>query len=232
MEVETNGVEIVITSSSRPELFKQFWESFENMVITRDELRITIHEDFLIPKKSMKVKKYVLSQATFINNKDHFFISTNPAEGVGYAMDYLLNYHIRSKYVLFFEDDWVIEKPIYVDMITKLMNDFPDMQQVIFPKKRVDTMRKVNESYFFQDYDLSLTEFDGWSYNPNIFRTSFVREYWSNACAKKKYPEAEFGRSLPKDFLSRKSFFLGKRDDERHVRHIGEKEKSTKRMKT
>ena len=185
MGAEIHGVEIVITSSSRPELFKQFWESFEEMVFveTRNNCTITIHEDFIIPKESMKVKKYVLDKASFIDNKDHFFISTNPAEGLGRAFDYLLNYHIRSKYVLYLQDDCIIEKPIMLNKMVKFMNEYPWIQQIIFPKNKINTITGGHSQLKFSDQILDLTQNDGWSFMPDVFRTSFMREYWGTSCA-------------------------------------------------
>ena len=233
MGVEIHGVEIVITSSSRPELFKQFWKSFEEMVFVpmRDEIRITIHEDFLISKKSNEIKKFVLSRPVFVENKDHFFISTNPAEGLGRAFEYLLNYHIRSKFVLYLQDDCIIEKPIILDKIVKFMNEYPWIQQIIFPKNKINTIRKTggHRQFKFSNEILDLTQNDGWSFMPDVFRTDFMREYWSTKCANTKRPETIFGKSLPREYKDRQSYFLGKPNDERHINHAGEF-KSTKEI--
>jgi hypothetical protein len=221
--VDSYGVEIIITSSSRPKLFKQFWESFESMVFFNDEVRITIHEDFRNQKQSIKIKDFILSNTTFMENKDHFFMSTNPAKGVGKALDYLLNHHIRSKYVFFLEDDWVFEKPIYIDKIVDVMEKFSDIQQIILSKQKINTYkRKVGKEVVFDG--IHFTEWDGWTHIPNVFRVNFVRKYWNSKCANEKYPESEFGRGLPRDYKKRKVYFIGRKDDERYVKHIGEGE--------
>jgi len=210
-------VEVVLTSSSRPNFLKQVWSSYEKYICSRNPLKVTFHEDFIKPNLSKKIKR-------FMEDKVDVFISTNPAKGLGLAMNMLLN-RIESKYVLYLQDDCIFEKYVILDDIINVMDDNPKIQQIVFPKKRPMDIRKTGKHMNFNGLDLTVN--DGWAFMPHVFRVEFMKSQWNNECKNTKRPETIFGKQLPRKYQKRQSYFLGKPDDDRVINHAGES-KSTK----
>ena len=87
-------MEILITSSSRPQLWPYFWKSFNEMIYYRDKKSpIKIHEDFVFKKKSAEVVDYIKS----LNSPNFPEVYINdPAIGLGYTLDFMIK-RLESK---------------------------------------------------------------------------------------------------------------------------------------
>ena len=85
-------LEILITSSSRPQLFPIFWESFKKNCIIRQPYRVTVHEDFVYDDLSHQVADYCRSLIK--KGEIYTFDHDNPARGLGWTLDH----YIRKRY--------------------------------------------------------------------------------------------------------------------------------------
>jgi hypothetical protein len=218
-------LDVLITSSSRPQLFPYFWESFKKMMIIRQPHNIYVHEDFVFQNESRQVMNYlsVLQR----NNKIQGVYSHNPAIGLGPAMDFMFKKHIKSNYMLYFQEDWQVERPIDVDQLIWVMDNNPEVNLIAFNKTH--NTRKLNKAlqpeYTYGGVDMCL--YHSWTFLPGLWRMPFVRGHWR---VRDTRPEGYFSNAfgthdqrMDCDYCEKVigAYMLGKTGDFRYVRHIG-----------
>lgn len=219
------NIDLVITGSSRPQLFPFTWESFKKYVHFRGNLRVIFHEDFVFPKESEKVMNY-------LNNlKDrgeiHEIIHHNPCIGLGRALDDIIKNHIKSDFIFYLQDDWEFERPIDLDQLVWTMEENKEINLIFFNKiKNYGVLNKAP----CPQYTFSYTDFilwHGWTFLPGIWRMSKVKEKWA---VRVERPEGfftnQFGTHQQRQDVgwcekNIGAYALGKTGEPRYVRHIG-----------
>jgi hypothetical protein len=218
-------VDLIITGSSRPQLFPFTWESFKKHVHFRGELRVIFHEDFVFPDQSRKVVEYL----NHLKKKGeiHEIITHNPSIGLGRALDDLINNHIKSEFIFYLQDDWEFERPIDLDELVWTMEQTPKLNLIFFNKIKNDAsinkQRCPEYTFKFKDFTL----WHGWTFLPGIWRMSKVREKWA---VREVRPEGfftnRFGNHNQRGDIKYceqniGAYALGKNGEPRYVRHIG-----------
>ncbi len=214
-------IDILITSSSRPQLYPYFWESFNKMVIYRGKSNIIVHEDFVLEEESKKVVKWIK------NNIDCELITHNPPIGLGKALDIIIKNKLKNKYCFYLQEDWEFERPIDLDQILWVMDRNEKINLVVFNKiNNIKILNKAVQKEY--DYDgLKMCLYHQWSFMPGIWRISHVKKYWK---CRVERPEGYFTNSfgshaerLSNKFCEEKigAYLYGHQGDYRYVRHLG-----------
>lgn len=217
-------LEVLITGSSRPQLWPYFWESFNRMCIIREKPKVTVHEDFVFEKQSHKVANLCQNKFAGIDVFDY----DNPAIGLGRTLTAYLTKRIEKKYVFYLQEDWEFERPIDIDQVIWTMDHFPHINQVFFNKIRnnavVNKCRQEERTFD----KMKCCVYHGFTFNPGIWRTSFVKKYWPTGVQQR--PEGAF-QSIFGTHHQRKdtkycedrigSYIYGPTGDHRYVRHLG-----------
>lgn len=212
--------------SSRPQLLKYCVESLQDKILkfSSSSHRILLHEDFVLEKESRESIKYA-------KDKDVRVISHNPKIGVGPAMNSMFKNHIKSEYLLYLQDDWEFERIIEIDRLLWTMNQHQQINCITFSKYR-NVKPGTLEELGVNEYNykgLLLTLYDGWWFNPGIWRMSKVRKHWRfrdirpEGYWQQSFFENRDGNIKLKDWCYNNvgSYFLGGKGDFRYVRHLG-----------
>ena len=221
-------VDLLITGSSRPQLFPFTWKSFKKYVHFRGKLRVIFHEDFVFPKESQKTIIYLneLKKKGEINE----IITHNPSIGLGNTLDKILRKNIESDFMFYLQDDWEFERPIDLDELVWIMETNKKMNLIFFNK--IKNNSSINSDscpqYTFGYKDFIL--WHGWTFLPGIWRMSMVKEKIKNLKFRDTRPEGFF-TNLFGDHKKRHdikhceenigAYALGKTNEPRYVRHIG-----------
>jgi hypothetical protein len=220
-----SSISIVMTSSSRPQLFPYCWESVKRMLFFREQPRVIVHEDFVFEDKSLEVMKYLSKlEAEGEVHEIHFH---NPSIGLGYTLDFLIRDIIKTDYILYLQEDWEFERPIDIDQMVYVMDQNPNVNLIFFNKSvNYETLNKADQpQYNFSGVDMCL--YHSWTFLPGIWRMSKVTEKWR---ARKERPEGYFTNAfgtheerMSVDFCEKNigAYMLGHRGDYRYARHIG-----------
>lgn len=218
-------LEIFITSSSRPQLWPYFWESFKKMCIIRQPYRVTVHEDFVYSDRSVKTIKYL----EHLKSKGEIQVIDQdaPAKGLGWTLDYYIKNRFKSNYVFYMQEDWEFERPIDIDQITFTMDKHPKINLIFFNKIRNSGVINKQEQKEYTYDRLKCCLYHGWAFLPGIWRLPFVRKHWQYSSYK---PEGNFTNSFG-NHDQRSSvayceknigaYIYGPQGDSRYVRHLG-----------
>jgi len=215
-------IDIVITGSSRPQLYPFFWESFKKMMHYRGEKRIIVHEDFVFKDQSEKVVKWVQK-----NIPEAELIIHNPSIGLGLALDDIIKNKLKSKYCFYLQEDWDFERPVDIDQILWVMDRHEKINLVFF-NKITNTEELNNATQPEYNYDgLKMCLYHSWTFLPGIWRSNFVKRHWR---CRSERPEGFFTNSFG-NHDQRKSnkfcedkigaYIYGGSNEYRYVRHIG-----------
>jgi hypothetical protein len=218
-------IDLVITGSSRPQLFPFTWESFKRNVHFRGKIRVIFHEDFVFPKESEKVVKYLEKLKS--KGEIHEIITHNPAIGLGKALDDIIRNSIKSDFIFYLQDDWEFERPIDLDELIWTMETNPKINLIFFNKiinyDSLNNQKCPQYTFGYKDFTL----WHSWSFLPGIWRMSKVREKWK---CREVRPEGFFSNQFGThdergdiqyciDNIG--AYALGKNNEPRYVRHIG-----------
>ena len=223
------SLDVLITSSSRPQLFPYFWDSFKKMMIIRQPYTVFAHEDFVFAPESQRVMLYLsgLQEKKEIQG----VYSHNPAIGLGRAMDFMFTKHIKSDYMLYFQEDWQVERPIDVDRLITVMDKNPEVNLIFFNKTK--NTHKLNKAlqpqYLYSDggAGVDMCLYHSWTFLPGLWRMDFVRKHWR---VRYERPEGYFSNAfgtheqrMDCNYCEKVigAYMLGKSGDFRYVRHIG-----------
>lgn len=217
------NLEVLITGSSRPQLWPYFWKSFQKMCIIRDKPKIIVHEDFVFPDESKKVTSYVES----LEEVDEYDTDSPPL-GLGPTLTAYLNRRLEKKYVFYIQEDWEFERPIDIDKIVWTMEHYTHINQIFFNKIRNNGVvnKQKQEPRRFDKLDCCV--YHGFTFNPGIWRTAFVKKWWPGNVAIR--PEGNFQRQFGshskrsdvkycEDVIG--SYIYGQQGDHRQIRHLG-----------
>jgi hypothetical protein len=167
-------IDIMRTSASRPDFLEHSTEKLIKHLKYTGLFRWLIHEDQLDKNRSDECMKYI-NECGVYNVIDRHY----PPLGQGHSLGWLLN-KVRTKYVLNFEDDFEPIKDIDIDILIKLMNDNPDINQIAFHKRPI--MKK--KPHFIKKQviknGITLVTNQHWAFTPSIFRLSFLKPKWQN----------------------------------------------------
>jgi hypothetical protein len=164
------NVDLLMLSCSRPDLFCQTIDSFNSMVKFSGNIRKILHEDIANEKLSNKVLDYA-------KGKFDIILFDKPPLGQGVSLDKLVNM-AKTEYFLSWEDDWEIRQEIDIDRCIELMNKFPQINQIVFHKRKI-----MGNRYDFIKKEVNfegniLTTNPHWGFQPGIWRKSFIMKYW------------------------------------------------------
>lgn len=219
-------LEILITSSSRPQLFPIFWESFKKMCIIRQPYRVTVHEDFVFQEESTKVIQYLEKLRS--KGEIHIIDYDRPAHGLGWTLNHYITKRFDCDYIFYMQEDWFFERPIDIDQIIWTMDQNPEKLNLVFFNKirNQGVINKMRQDEY--DYNgMKCCIYHAWAFLPGIWRLPFVKKHWRSAPER---PEGAFTNSfgshvqrIPVAYCEKKigAYIYGRMGEHRYVRHIG-----------
>ena len=216
---------LFITASSRPQLIPYMWRSFKKYFHFRGDLKVIVHEDFVFQKESERSMAFW--EQLERNGEIHEVHSSKKAIGLGYAMNNILTQRIKTKYMIYIQDDWMFERPIDGDQLLWCMERNEKINMIVFNKiKNNGSLNGVSQPQMeYSGVDMCL--YASWSFMPSIWRMPFAMKHWR---VRKDRPEGymtnAFGnheeRSNNQHCIDNMGcYLLGKTGDFRYVRHIG-----------
>jgi hypothetical protein len=217
------NLEVLITGSSRPQLFAHFYESFKKMCIIREQPKVTMHEDFVFPKQSIKLVNKVLGKYPEI-----ILDTDEPPKGLGWTLEHYLFNRLNTKYVLYLQEDWLFERPIDIDKLVWIMDQNADINLIFFNKIRnngsINRQKQEQVDYNGEKFCV----YHSWTMLPGIWRVDFVKKHWPKGAHFK--PESVFTQRFgthddrsPVEYCREKigAYIMGKTGEHRYVRHMG-----------
>lgn len=221
-------IPILRPSASRVSCIKESTKSILEKIRFKGELPQILHEDVLDIKQSLEILDWAYSQKCFER-----VVADYPPLRQGHTMDWLIN-TVQSKYFMFWEDDFVLERAIDLNDVVHLMENNPKINQIVFHKRETMPERGVWQKKEVVIDGQVLTTSPNWSFLPAIWRTDFIKNWW--VCPGKHAQAASFevNRSIkqvkPLDGVTRDAdwmikhvgtYFWGGIGNALYVNHIG-----------
>jgi hypothetical protein len=217
-------IDILTTSASRFYCFKVMMESLKKNLHYTGSFRHILHEDVIDQKDSDAIVK--LAQD---NNFDKIKV-TDPIGGQGPAVTWLFS-QVKSKYFLFWEDDWELTKPIDLDSIVNLMECHNKVNQISFHKRPIMARNAwfVKKTINLDGVDLTTSMH--WTFPPAIWRYDFIKKYFQSytgglpewqLCAAIKGHGIESQWDADKVMDTSGTYFLGKIGEGHYVRGLAD----------
>jgi hypothetical protein len=192
------------------------------MIFYRDKANILIHEDFVFPKESAEVIKWLEK-----NIPEAELFRDEPPIGLGYTLDTMIRQKLTSKYTFYTQEDWEFERPIDLDQLMWVMDQNPEINLIFFNKIR--NLEIINDApqteFMFSGMKFCL--YHSWTFLPGLWRTDFVKKHWR---ARQDRPEGYFTNAfgtheqrMSVDYCQKNigAYMLGAQMDYRYSRHIG-----------
>jgi len=159
-------IDIIRTSSSRPELLELTTESWKKYLKFDGELRWILHEDVLNSDKIEAIKK--------IGSNYDIFQINNPAIGQGESLFWLLE-QVKTKLILYIEDDWKLLKEINLDELYDLMYTNTDINQITFNKRAIMAKKQWFIKKEIKKDNISLVTDMYWTFIPSLWRIDWIK---------------------------------------------------------
>lgn len=223
---EMPSLDVLVTGSSRPQLWPLFWESYKKMCIIRAPHKVTVHEDFVYPEQSGKVMNYLagLQKSGDVHTVDY---DTIPI-GLGRTMNEYIMKRFNSKYMFYIQEDWVFERPIDIDHILWVMDNNPKINLIFFNKIKNNPVINKQEQKEYTYSGMKMCLYHAWAFLPGIWRLDFVKKRWQTSTFKPEgyFTNAAFGShetrtSVPYCENNIGAYIYGQQNEFRYVRHIG-----------
>jgi len=157
-------IDVLITSSSRSEYLKRVIFSLRDHLKYSGNLNFILHDDI-----RNNDSYYVLSLAKIWRiNKT---LLTRPAEGESKAIQTLLN-HSTTKYVVFWEDDWLLLKDIDLDDVISFFEYRDDVNMIAFNKGLNNPYHGYKETVINGKKLLFCYD---WVVAPSVWRADYIK---------------------------------------------------------
>jgi len=161
-------IDIIRTTSSRPELFKMTTESLLHHLKFDGEIRWLVHEDVTNSERSKKLLEYIKEVGIYDVVK-----VDNPPILLGSSLLWLLK-QTNTPFVFSVEEDWRLIKDLDMNSVYDAMLANDDVNQIA-PNKRVTMARKQwfdKQEVVKNGYTLTTNMF--WTLIPSLWRMGWI----------------------------------------------------------
>lgn len=158
-------VDILIISSSRPDVLYYCLKSFDEKLINCRK-RYFINEDVVNTHKSSEIEQVLdrLGLCASIHRNDQ------PCGPFKAILNFSL--HCTSPYIFIIEDDWELEDDIMVDRLFLLMNKYKNINEIILRYKD----KEANGGLIISDFDYNLVLYTTPLASPGLWRAERLRK--------------------------------------------------------
>ena len=226
-------LDVVIFGSSRPQLVPYMWKAFNKYCHFRGNRRVIVHEDFVIPEQSERSMDiwHELERNGEIQEVHHH----DRAIGLGFAMDAILKQRVKSKYMLYLQEDWLFEIPIDLDRLIFCMEESEKEENkvnlIVFNKiKNTGSLSGISQPQGEFPGNVSLCLYASWSFMCGLWKMPFIMKYLNRSQIRRERPEG-FVSNIFGSHEERSSneyckknigaYLYGKTGDWRVCRHLG-----------
>lgn len=182
-------LDIIITSSCRKSIIKTL-DSFFARVHCSKSIRLLIHIDVLHPDQLNLIKDYLRNLKLEKKIEILTHVNPHPARNwyAAHSNAILHLYGLISTACYFhLEDDWRFLKNIDLDPLIRLMEKYPDIDNIRFSRERIKKKvwlyhlsDEITEEFLAPNIEclidnISLIQTPIWSFNPHLGRTSIIK---------------------------------------------------------
>jgi hypothetical protein len=213
------NIDIVRMSASRPDLLRESTASLLKHLKFSGELRWLFHEDVLNENRSKQCIDYINSLDI---NKVLF--KDCPAITHGPSLTKLLK-STKTDYVIHWEDDFLCERDIDLDLICKVLDENLGVNQIAFNKRTTMSKKPGFVKKEVIRSEIKLITNPHWAFTPAIWRMSYIMPKWKskpgfihwyiNSILKGSLKQADWV------IANTGTFFLGGNGEPRFCFHIG-----------
>ena len=162
-------IDIIRTGTSRPELLELTTEALQEHLKFDGKFRWIVHED-AVSYRSDKCMKYIEDCGVY-----DIYKQDSPAVGQGNSLFWLLD-QIKSKYILYIEDDWRLLKDIDLNVVIDTMEKHKDVNQICFNKRAIMKKKQWFAKKEVYKNDIALTTNMYWTFIPSLWRMSYIKD--------------------------------------------------------
>ena len=166
-------IDIVRMSASRPDLLKESTETLMQHLKFSGELRWLFHEDVLNKKRSDECIEYINSL-----DIDKVLVVDDPPITNGPGLTNLLK-STNTSYVIQWEDDYRCERDIDLDLVCKVLDENPGVNQIAFNKRSTMSEKPGFVKKEVTRSGVKLMTNPHWAFTPAIWRMSYIMPKWS-----------------------------------------------------
>lgn len=224
-------MDVIVTASSRPECLERTMTAFLKRMEYSGKFKFYIHEDFVFRRHSERSLKFIEKSGLF----ECVHLHLRPI-GLGKAIVQLFE-HVKTDFMFYLQDDWEFERQVPLDDIVKVMENYPDINQIVFNKYKTYGVinswhfdeRRVHPLRSSRTYTICVN--NNWQLLPSVWRTEWMKKRYKLYGKREKKPEGNFTNSLgtkqqrqSKRFCERHigSYIWGPIKDPRYVLHLGD----------
>lgn len=216
-------IDVLITSTSRPELLARTVETMQNKLKFSGQLRWLLHEDVLDELKSRVLLHNAKYSGLFIDT-----VISDPNIGLGRSIGTMLSY-IKSPIFFRTDDDWEYIREIDLDALYDVFEQFDHINQVVFNKYQIISKKRdfERENYKYNQTWLTITR--SWNWIPAIWRTQYAKDHYKTMNGisgidllegVKLTPDKDISIGWLKDNIG--AYFMGKIGDKgSYIKHVG-----------
>lgn len=212
---------LLVRTDGRDELLRRTIDSMQQNVIGSIS-RIVIHDDTGdTDHNAMLQREYPA-----------WDVISGPRAGFGGAIQrawsVIAREYDRCDYIFDLEDDFTFNRPVDLNEMAKVLDEFPHVQQIALMRQAWnDKERRAGGLLQSIEEHLTETRWSGlhwmehrlfWTTNPSLYRTSLISRGWPEV----EHSEGHFGISLMDEHPDNCFAFWGRKEDSPWVRHIGE----------
>jgi len=165
-------MDIMRLSASRPEFLKRSTESLLEKIRFDGKLNWILHEDVLNNKASQEVIRWAEESGIF--NKIRL---EEPPIGQGNSLTWLID-QTRTPYFLNWEDDYVALEVIDLDLVCRVLDECPDVNQIAFHKRGIMSAKGSFQKKQVERAGVSLVTNPHWAFTPAVWRASYIKPRW------------------------------------------------------
>jgi hypothetical protein len=166
---ERTQIDIIRTSSSRPELLELTTHSLQKHLKFDGNFRWLIHED-AVNDRSPKCMDFIENSGIY-----NVYKQDSPPVGQGNSLFWLLN-QVKSKYILYIEDDWRLLKDINLNEVINIMEEHNDVNQICFNKRAIMKKKQWFTKKEVYKNNIALTTNMYWTFIPSLWRMSYIKD--------------------------------------------------------
>ena len=167
-------IDIIRMSASRPDLLKESTESLIQRLKFSGKLRWIFHEYVLDVSRSNQCIAYINGL-----NVDKVLMVDNPPITHGPSITKLLH-STTTPYVIHWEDDYRCERDIDLDLVCKILDENPGVNQICFNKRSTMSEKPGFKKKEVVRSGQTLMTNPHWAFIPAIWRMSYIMPRWKS----------------------------------------------------
>lgn len=168
-------IDILITSSSRPELLERTIVSFLKKINSQSLTFFYINEDYVNQFNSVDCLAVI---GDCLGSYKVRLSCNNPPRGLSGAFKWFADL-CSSEFIFYLQDDWEAIREIPILESIELMDKYSFINQIRYNKRKTMAYKGEKGEWVFEKKELEFDNYylvtsDSWYFNPALWRASFI----------------------------------------------------------